>query len=73
MSKSKRTQRRYREANHGQQMLDAFASTTVRAVPSAHEDGQGLLPVGGSAVDNQPGQVTIHEESVHVEVPPNNY
>jgi hypothetical protein len=70
MSKSVRTQRRYREANHGQQMLDAFAFTTVRAARSAHEDGQGLLPVDDSAVDNQPGQVTIREESVQVEIPP---
>jgi hypothetical protein len=63
MSKSKRTQRRYRKANCNQTSLESFAFSISR-VPA-------LPPVPDLAIsaDIDPEPVTIRQESVEVEIP----
>ncbi|KIL62132.1 hypothetical protein M378DRAFT_25765 [Amanita muscaria Koide BX008] len=64
MSKSKRTQRRYRKANQNQKTLDVFLSS----VP-AHIRHGGHLPVEHTVTcHSEPA--TVRQETIEVEIPP---
>src|ERR1700733_152115 len=64
MSKSKRTQSRYRKKNRNQTTLDGFVSSLHKTVDVPR------LPQNMSSTELNPEPVMIRQESVEVEIPP---
>ena len=65
MSKLKRTQHQYQEANHGQQRLDTFAFTPK---PKPVDTIKTLAKAEITSAESE--SMTIRQESVEIEIPP---